>query len=245
MQCEKPNAGAVEPENQRTEKEKAAVKKHRDRVAAEPTTPRLKFSKSATASEISLDHPDPALGASLLAEALGTANYDFMNGLLKQIANASSQGREIDEQGVNFLLSVVTGVKPRDQIEAMLAAQMGVIHTAIMTFGRRLSHVDTLPQQDSAERALNKLARTFAMQVEALKRYRTGGEQKVTVQHVSVSDGGQAIVGNVTHAARAPAPEENAPLSPALAPPQQSPMTVINKPERAPTRSRRTQKNGN
>jgi hypothetical protein len=29
--------------------------------------------------------------------------------------------------------------------------------------------------------------------MEALKRYRTGGEQKVTVQHVSVNDGGQAI----------------------------------------------------
>lgn len=34
-------------------------------------------------------------------------------------------------------------------------------------------------------------------QLEALKRYRTGGEQKVTVQHVTVSEGGQAIVGNV------------------------------------------------
>jgi hypothetical protein len=38
--------------------------------------------------------------------------------------------------------------------------------------------------------------------MEALKRYRSGGEQKVTVQHVSVSEGGQAIVGNVTQDAR-------------------------------------------
>ena len=37
--------------------------------------------------------------------------------------------------------------------------------------------------------------------MEALKRYRAGGEQKVTVQHVSVSEGGQAIVGNVTQGA--------------------------------------------
>jgi hypothetical protein len=53
-------------------------------------------------------------------------------------------------------------------------------------------------QQNSAERAFNKLARTFAVQVEALKRYRTGGEQKVTVQHVTVNEGGQAIVGSVS-----------------------------------------------
>ena len=35
------------------------------------------------------------------------------------------------------------------------------------------------------------------MQLEALKRYRTGGEQKVVVQHVNVNKGGQAIVGTV------------------------------------------------
>jgi hypothetical protein len=130
MRCKKPNAGAVEPEYQRTDKEKAAVKKHCDRVAAEPTTPRLKV----TASDIWPDHPDPALGSSLLAEALGTANCDFLKGLLRQLANAGSQGRGIDDEGVNFLLAVVTGFKPRDQLEAMLTAQMGVIHTAIMTF---------------------------------------------------------------------------------------------------------------
>jgi hypothetical protein len=45
----------------------------------------------------------------------------------------------------------------------------------------------------------NKLARTFTTEMEALKRYRTGGQQKVTVEHVTVQAGGQAIVGNVSH----------------------------------------------
>jgi hypothetical protein len=44
---------------------------------------------------------------------------------------------------------------------------------------------------------LTKLTRTYAAQMEALKRYRSGGEQKMTVQHVHVAEGGQAIVGNV------------------------------------------------
>jgi hypothetical protein len=34
--------------------------------------------------------------------------------------------------------------------------------SADVTFVRRLAHVDNIPQQDSAERAFNKLARTFA-----------------------------------------------------------------------------------
>jgi hypothetical protein len=36
----------------------------------------------------------------------------------------------------------------------------------------------------------------------ALKEYRSKGEQKMTIQHVHVAEGGQAIVGNVN----APAP---------------------------------------
>ncbi len=66
-----------------------------------------------------------------------------------------------------------------------------------MTFARHLAHVDNLAQQDSVQTAFNKLARTFAAQVSALKDYRSKGEQKMTVQHVHVAEGGQAIVGNL------------------------------------------------
>jgi hypothetical protein len=100
------------------------------------------------------------------------------------------------------MLSVIKGIEPQDQLEAMLAAQMAAVHNATITFVRRLAHVETIPQQDSAERAFNKLARTFAAQVEALKRYRTGGEKTVRVEHVTVNEGGQAIVGAVTHGGR-------------------------------------------
>jgi hypothetical protein len=58
-------------------------------------------------------------------------------------------------------------------------------------------------QQDAAERALNKLARTYAMQMEALKRYRSKGQQVVRVERVTVENGARAVVGNVTHGGRA------------------------------------------
>jgi hypothetical protein len=90
-----------------------------------------------------------------------------------------------------------------------------------MTFARRLAHVEEIPQQDSAERAFNKLTRTFAMQMEALKRYRSGAEQKVTLQHVSVAEGGQAIVGNVTQVPRENRQEQPAQEQPAQEQPAQ------------------------
>ena len=56
---------------------------------------------------------------------------------------------------------------------------------------------------ESRERNLNlatKLQRTFVAQIEALQKLRGKGGQKVTVEHVHVHEGGQAIVGNVSHA---------------------------------------------
>jgi hypothetical protein len=74
------------------------------------------------------------------------------------------------------------------------------------------------------------------------KRYRTGGEQKVTVQHVSVNEGGQAIVGNVTQTAPETAPGKPANVTPALTDARKPAMKIIDEPARAPVAVRRKQK---
>jgi hypothetical protein len=180
-----------------TPDERAALAALAARTARRPPCPAATIKKNGNEVRIGFDHPDPPTGHILFMEAIGTSELGFSQALLLQLANASGTGPTPDEGALNFNLAVVKGIEPRDQIEAMIAAQMAAVHSAAMIFARRLAHVDTIPQQDSAERAFNKLARTFAVQVEALKRYRTGGEQRVTVQHVTVNEGGQAIVGAV------------------------------------------------
>ena len=49
---------------------------------------------------------------------------------------------DVDERGLNFMLSVMKGIEPRDQLETMLLAQMAAVHVASMTFARRLAHVE-------------------------------------------------------------------------------------------------------
>jgi hypothetical protein len=173
---------------------------YRDKMKQRPPAPRIKITETSGTVEVSTDHPMPSLGDALIMQAVGTVDADFYSGLLSQLINAGAHGRKPDERSLNFMLSVVKAVAPKDEVESMLAAQMAAVHIATMTFARRLAHVENLAQQDSAERAFNKLARTFAVQIEALKRYRTGGEQKVTVHHVTVNEGGQAIVGTVSQA---------------------------------------------
>jgi hypothetical protein len=68
-----------------------------------------------------------------------------------------------------------------------------------MMMARRLNHVENIPQHDAAERAFNKLARTYSTQMDALKRYRAKAQQTVRVERVTVNEGGQAIVGPVSH----------------------------------------------
>lgn len=181
-----------------TEQERGVLEACLESLTMRPPTPSITLEKRGKVVKLSNDHADPDIGSILLMSAVGTTEGTFLNGLLEQLINVGTLGREGDPRGANFMLSVIKGVEPQDEVESMLAAQMAAVHMATMTFARRLAHVDNIQQQDSAEKAFNKLARTFTTQVEALKRYRTGGEQKVTVEHVTVNEGGQAIVGNVS-----------------------------------------------
>ena len=187
-----------------TPEERTAIAAHFAQKKQKPPAPRIKLTEKAGTCELSGDHPNQPFGMTLVMQALGTDDGDFFDGLMAQLVNASTLGKKPDDRALSFMLAAIKAIQPKDEAECMLAAQMAAVHMATMTFARRLAHVDNIPQQDSAERAFNKLARTFAVQMEALKRYRTGGEQRVTVQHVTVNEGGRAIVGAVSASAARP-----------------------------------------
>ncbi len=156
--------------------------------------PRLKL----TSQGLAIDHPNLELGEQLMADALGVADSDAMYGILRQLMRASVSRRKTDPAALAFMLAMVESIKPRDSIEAMLVAQMVSVHVMTMRCAHLLACAQDVVQQESAGRALGRLARTFPAQIEALNRYRNNGAPVVTVQNVSVGDGGNAIVGNVT-----------------------------------------------
>jgi hypothetical protein len=95
-------------------------------------------------------------------------------------------------------IEALVGMAPGDEFEGMIAAQLIAAHNAAMECYRRAM----LPDQpfEGWREQLNqasKLSRTHASLLEALNRHRGKGQQKVTVEHVHVHEGGQAIVGNV------------------------------------------------
>ena len=148
-------------------------------------------------NNVSPDHPDIGIGTALLMDALGTADGPFLEAFMIQLAILTRSDGELSEVGINRTLALIRGIDPQDPTEAMLAAQMAAVHTATLAYARRTAIADTYMDMEMSEKAFNRLSRTFIAQVETLKKYRTGGEQKMTVEHVHVHEGGQAIVGNV------------------------------------------------
>jgi hypothetical protein len=155
--------------------------------------PKIKV-KSVPGKPLKIDmEPNDAVR---LLSAFGTAEAGFANLMLSGIINAACSKRPGSED-VNATLAAVTGIEACDEVEGMLATQMVATHLAAITALRRLKGSENIAQQDSNGNLAVKLLRTFTAQVEALQRYRGKGQQKVTVEHVNVNAGGQAIVGTV------------------------------------------------
>ena len=212
----------------------------RDKSAISPDTdavPMRRWRTDSIIEEASQYHPDRARSFNfhLLTEALGSQDPDFIWGLVSQLSQAST--RFNDGEGLNFMLSVIKNIHPRDSIEAMLGAQMAALHMSMMNYVDEFARLGHTPQQEMAERAMNKLSRTFATLVGALKHHRTGGEQKLTVRHVSVSP--QAIVGTVTQAPRDVLPEKTPNATPALTDARQTAMEIVGERKRKPVPQRR------
>ena len=102
------------------------------------------------------------------------------------------------EQRINAGLAVLDGMRPRDEVEAMLVAQMVVTHAFAMDYLTRTKKAELIQAAEFTSNFACKLLRAFTAQTEALAKLRRGGEQTVRVEHVHVHPGAQAIVGTVT-----------------------------------------------
>ncbi len=110
-----------------------------------------------------------------------------------------TQTAEQLETRTNHILAALADLKPEDGFEGMLIAQMVTIYTQAMACFKRSILNTKYP--DALIKYQNqgiKLMRVYNQQLESLDKHRRKGKQKMTVEHVNVHEGGQAIVGTVT-----------------------------------------------
>lgn len=132
-------------------------------------------------------------------EATGTGDFDAAGKMIDDIVCTFFRNEENKTRSFNQSLSLLNGISPRDELEGMLAAQMiGTYNLAMLFMANAILNEQPSSGIDINVNRANKLLRTFTTQMEALTRYRGKG-QKMTVEHVHVHEGGQAIVGDVHH----------------------------------------------
>lgn len=105
---------------------------------------------------------------------------------------------EFDCSVTNFTLKVMEELAPADGHEGILISQMLAVNDRAKSLFRLAEkHKDYAAIYFDIQNQAIKLMRLYLKQLEALDRHRRGGNQRVTVEHVHVNDGGQAIVGSV------------------------------------------------
>ena len=156
---------------------------------------------AATKSGPTLTARDPALQEGRLQVIGGSKSDDWNNVIANETINTLWLKHSDDKartRQMEAAISGLVGINPKDELEGMMAAQLIASHHAAMECYRRamLGEQTFEGRRESLSQA-NKLSRTHVLLVEALNRHRGKSQQKVTVEHVHVHSGGQAIVGNV------------------------------------------------
>jgi len=130
---------------------------------------------------------------------LGSQDQDAFEYLMEQIlAVITPAGEGKKYERMNQVMPLLQAIAPRDELEGMLAVQMIGVHAMGMEMMRRaMVSGQTVDGVSNNVNRVTKLSRTFVAQMEALNKHRGKGQQKMTVEHVTVNKGGQAIVGNV------------------------------------------------
>jgi hypothetical protein len=144
---------------------------------------------------------NPAARKGNLKQIGGSQSDDWNSVLANQAMRTlwvKHSNKEGCEELYNATVAGLIGIGPRDELEGMIAAQLLAAHNAAMECYRRamLAEQTFEARRENLSQA-NKLSRTYAALLDALNRHRGKGQQKVTVEHVHVHSGGQAIVGPV------------------------------------------------
>ena len=160
---------------------------------------RKKTAKGKEPTTVVVNDPEDCKGT--LRSIGGSQSDHWNNSLANQAVQAlwlsNSDAAERDRQ-LSATVAALVGIAPKDELESMMAAQLIAAHNAVMECYRRaMIGEQTFEGRRESLNQANKLSRTWATLLDALNKHRGKGQQKVTVEHVHVHAGGQAVVGNV------------------------------------------------
>ena len=158
---------------------RAGAKQARKRANARQYPPGVMLEPAGNDQEVlTAPHNDLEIWRLQLADAFGTRSIPVITTFMAQIEalvgrdhwDDDAKQWRLDENTFNAALAIVSATKPRNELEAALAAQMVAIHLLTMKVSARAIREDYDPRMAATA---GKLARTFAIQMAELRAHRT------------------------------------------------------------------------
>ena len=140
------------------------------------------------------EHINRELRNETLLSITGSDDWGYQMIFLTQMSRAFRGTLPEGAASMNNCIAELLALQQRDFIESKLCRKIIVLDVLLMNAARSAPNSKYICQTNCNTNTLAKLSRLQNETIEALTRYRRKGEQKVTVQHVNVSNGGQAVV---------------------------------------------------
>lgn len=146
--------------------------------------------------------PESDSGKALgLRDTLGTPDMPAIDASIARTDLLLSEHLDVAAAAID----AATSMEARSPLEKMLAHQMALthacafrfMHTAMDYLGRANGSGTAAAEAARLTNAACRLMDAYRQALLAIQRLRTGGTQMVTVQHVHVGEGAQAVIGNV------------------------------------------------
>lgn len=130
------------------------------------------------------------------AEALKTPDRVTLDASIDRLELAHKSGV------LNMALDVAESVDATNSAEQMIAHQMAAAHRMSLDLMAKAGNTRDTIEKCRLVNTAAKLMDTYQRAMLVVNRLHTGGQQTVTVQHVQVTDGGQAVINGSVHTGR-------------------------------------------
>lgn len=125
-----------------------------------------------------------------LRDTLATPGLAALDASADRLDLISAMGAEITAMALDASDTIQAG----NSLEKMLAHQLAALHHASMRYlGKAALEQDQIHEVRMVNLSIRSME-TFQKGLLTLKRLRGTGEQRITIQHVNVNDGGQAVI---------------------------------------------------
>lgn len=182
--------------------EAKAIVAARQSLSARPGRASINLEIKDNIAQQSNPHSDGTGWMIALQDAFASSSVHFANDTMIKMHGILSQCGGAGSAQVNAALALIGGIAPQDELQAAIATQIVINHTAsihMLVTALKNTNAGHFEAAASYTGMATKLSRTMTTHIEALAKLRGGGRQVIEHRYINVN-AENAVVGDNTQA---------------------------------------------